>query len=418
MGIAHSAELTVLEAGSSEQLTALGNEALMQGRFETAIEHYRRALTVDKTSFQATFNLALAYQNLDKDSEASRWYDEALKISPKHAEVLCNLGYLSFRAKDWVQAEERFLLAARQAAGSTGAADYWYNVGTAREKREQWAEARRAYDECLSLNKDHFGSHFNVGTLYLGALADQPKALEKAEAALTKARDLAPSRAEAWVNLALCHERMDKTEAKDDINKAVEVASPTYKPHALLNRALFFDRQRPPQRLAMRDDLQAVLVLEPHYPGANGLLGAYHFAIGEFDQAAVLLNREVTGDHFDAHNTIDVEAHYLLAMLQTDHRPDSVKAVSHASAYYKLRPDSAKIQELRRRALRMSTTFTTTSVHNAQSTNNSNNNQIEHHNSAAPKSLDGHAPHVHAPEKNHPAPDPHHAPAAAPAAHH
>ena len=35
MGIAHSAELTVLEAGSSEQLTALGNEALMQGRFET-----------------------------------------------------------------------------------------------------------------------------------------------------------------------------------------------------------------------------------------------------------------------------------------------------------------------------------------------------------------------------------------------
>ena len=200
MGIAHSAELTVLEAGSSEQLTALGNVALMQGRFETAIEHYRRALTVDKTSFQATFNLALAYQNLDKDSEASRWYDEALKISPKHAEVLCNLGYLSFRAKDWVQAEERFLLAARQAAGSTGAADYWYNVGTAREKREQWAEARRAYDECLSLNKDHFGSHFNVGTLYLGALADQPKALEKAEAALTKARDLAPSRAEAWVN--------------------------------------------------------------------------------------------------------------------------------------------------------------------------------------------------------------------------
>jgi tetratricopeptide (TPR) repeat protein len=397
MGYAHTAELTVLEAGSSEQLTALGNEALMQGRFETAIEHYRRALTVDRTSFQATFNLALAYQNLDKDEEARRWYDGALKISPDNAEVLCNLGYLSFRAKAWEQAEDHFLQAARQSAGTTAAADYWYNVGTAREKRELWLEARRAYDECLSINKDHFGSHFNLGTLYLGALNDQPKSLEKAEAALTKACELSPSRAEAWVNLALCHERMDKAEARDDINKAVEVASPTYKPQALWNRALFFDRQRPPQRLAMRDDLQAVLALEPDFPGANGLLGAFHFAIGEFDQAAIMLNREVAGDHFDAHNTIDVEAHYLLAMLYTDHRPDANKALSHASAYYKLRPDSAKIQELRRRALRLSTTFSTTSVQSGHTgvqikaghQADSDSHHIEHHQPTA------------APMKNH-----------------
>jgi tetratricopeptide (TPR) repeat protein len=329
------------------------------------------------------------------------------------------LGYLSFRANDWAQAEERFLHAARHAAGSTNAADYWYNVGTAREKRELWQEARRAYDECLSLNSEHFGSHFNVGTLYLGALSDQPKALEKAELALIKARDLAPTRAEAWVNLALCHERMNKTdEAKDEIKKAVEVASPTYKPHALWNRALFFDRQQPPQRLAMRDDLQAVLALEPNYPGANGLLGAYHFAVGEFDQAALLLNREVAGDHFEAHNTIDVESHYLLAMLHTDHRPDAAKALSHASAYYKLRPDSAKIQELRRRALRLSTTFSTFS---ATAKPDNNVNYIDHQAPAPHQATDGQAspPKVPAPDQHHHTADPHHAPAtAAPAAHH
>jgi tetratricopeptide (TPR) repeat protein len=352
--LGHAAELTVLEAGSAGQLTALGNEALMQGRFETAIEHYRRALAVDKTSFQALFNLALAHQQLGKDAEARRWYEEALKISRDHPEVLCNLGWLAFRAGEWRRAEEHFLDAARQAAGSAAdGADYWFNVGTARERLGEAQEARRAYEECLALDPNHFAGHFNLGTLYLGALSDQAQALDKAEAALTKARDLAPTRAEALVNLALCHERLGRGDAAAEFDQAVKIAAPAYLPHALFNRARFFDRQLPPRKLAMRDDLKAVLALEPDYPEANGLLGVYHFAVGEYDQAIQLLNREVAGDHFDSTSPVDVEAHYLLAIIHTDQRPDPVKALSHATSYYQLRPDSAKIQELRRRALRL-----------------------------------------------------------------
>lgn len=357
LALGQAAELTVLEAGSAAQLTALGNEALMQGRYETAIEHYRRALGVDKTSFQALFNLALAHQQLGKDADARRWYEEALKVSHDHPEVLCNLGYLAFRAGDWKDAEERFLDAARQAAGSTAAADHWFNVGAARERLKLWHEARRAYEECLALDVSHFGGHYNLGTLYLGALTDQPHALDKAEAALSKARDLAPTRAEAWVNLALCHERLARGDAEAnaiaEFDQAVKVSSPTYLPHALFARARFHDRARPPRRLAMRDDLKALLAIDPQYPQANGLLGAYHFAIGEYEPAIQLLAREVDGEHFNASSAIDVEAHYLLAIIYTDQRPDAAKALQHATNYYQLRPDSAKIQDLRRRALRL-----------------------------------------------------------------
>ena len=349
----HAVELTVLEAGSAAQLTALGNEALMQGRYETSIEHYRRALGVDKTSFQALFNLALAHQQLGKDAEARRWYEEALKVSHDHPEVLCNLGYLAFRAGEWREAEGRFLDAARQAAGTTAAADHWFNVGAAREHLKLWQESRRAYEECLALDAKHFGGHYNLGTLYLGPLADQPQALDKAEAALSQARDLAPTRAEAWVNLALCHERMGRGDAISEFDQAVKVASPTYMPHALFSRARFNDRARPPRRLAMRDDLKALLAIEPNYPEANGLLGAYHFAIGEYEPAVQFLSREVDGDQFDATSPIDVESHYLLAIIFTDQRPDATKALQHATDYYQLRPDSAKIQDLRRRALRL-----------------------------------------------------------------
>ncbi len=353
MTLGHAVELTVLEAGSAAQLTALGNEALMQGRYETSIEHYRRALGVDKTSFQALFNLALAHQQLGKDAEASRWYEEALKVSHDHPEVLCNLGFLAFRAGEWRIAEERFLDAARQAAGTTAAADHWFNVGAAREQLKLWQESRRAYEECLALDAKHFGGHYNLGTLYLGPLADQPQALDKAEAALNQARDLAPNRAEAWVNLALCHERLGRGDAISEFDQAVKVASPTYMPHALFSRARFNDRARPPRRMAMRDDLKTLLAIEPNYPEANGLLGAYHFAIGEYEPAIQFLSREVDSDHFDAASAIDVESHYLLAIIFTDQRPDAAKALQHATDYYQLRPDSAKIQDLRRRALRL-----------------------------------------------------------------
>jgi LemA protein len=72
-------------------------------------------------------------------------------------------------------------------------------------------------------------------------------------------------------------------------------------------RMRYNDRVRPPRRLAMRDDLKALLAIDPHYPQANGLLGAYHFASGEYEPAIQLLSREVEPGQFDPSNAIDVE---------------------------------------------------------------------------------------------------------------
>jgi hypothetical protein len=87
------------------------------------------------------------------------------------------------------------------------------------------------------------------------------------------------------------------------------------------------------------------------------------------------------GDQFDGRNIIDVEAHYLLAMLYTDHRPNASKALNHAAAYYQLRPDSAKIQELRRRALRLSGSVTGSAVNGTTSSQTfepATNHTIDH----------------------------------------
>lgn len=354
---APAVELNLLEPGSAPHLTALGNEALMQGRYETAIGHYRRALAIERTSFNALFNLALAHQQLGQLDESKRWYEAALGVSRDHPEVLCNLGFLAFRAGDFAGAVTRFEDAARLAAGSAGdAADYWFNAGGARERLSQWPEAKRAYEECLTLNPAHFGAHYNLGTLHLGPLDDKPQALEKAENHLTKARDLQPLRAEAWVNLAICHERTGHGDPDGELAQAVKIAPATFLNQALWQRALFYDRQKPPRRTMMRDDLKAILANDPDYPEANGRLGAYHFALGEYEQAAKYLEREIDGQRYDPTSATDVESHFLLAVIYTDHRPDPTKALQHATDYYQQRPNSAKIHELRRRALRLGTT--------------------------------------------------------------
>jgi tetratricopeptide (TPR) repeat protein len=354
-GYAPSAELAVLDDGSAGQLTALGNEALMQGRFETAIEHYHRALAADKQSFEALFNLALAYQQLGKADDAKHWYDEALKVSHDHPEVLCNLGYLAFSAKDYQQAVDHFQDAAHLAIGTPlDAADYWFNAGTARERLKQWDEARHAYEECLALNPQHYGGHFNLGTLYLGALSESPGALDKATTHLTKARDQSPNRPEAWLNLALCHERGGVGDPEADYNQAIKIATPAQVDEALWQRAMFFNRLQPPRKVAMREDLIRILADDPTFPEANAMIGTYFYSIGDFDQAIVHLEHEVDGPHFDPTNATDLEAHYLLALIYTDHRPNPTKALQHATAYYQFRPDSAKIHDLRRRALRLS----------------------------------------------------------------
>jgi tetratricopeptide (TPR) repeat protein len=354
---AAAAEMHVLEEGSPEKITGLGNEALMQGRYETAIEHYRKALDRQKDYYYAQFNLALAYQQINQLDEAKRWYEEALKSSGDNPQVLCNLGFLAFRTGNYIEAVAKFEDAARISAHHPQeSSDYWYNAGSARERLQQWRDARLAYEECLALNDNHFAAHFNLGTLYLGPLGNTPSSLDQAESHLNKAKTIDPNRPEAWMNLALCFERNGKSDPEAAFAEAVRVASAAQQNTVRWQRLLYFNRIKPPKKVAMRDDLKFILAADPDFAEANGYIGTYLYSIADFDTAIVHLEREIEGKHFDIKCPTDQDAHYLLALIYTDHRPDPAKALKHAEAFYQLHPDSAKIHELRRRAIRLSNT--------------------------------------------------------------
>lgn len=356
--LAWSVDLAVLEEGSAAQATTLGNMELGQGRFESAIAHYQRALKADPTYFWARYNLGLAYQQAGQWDQAKSWYEEALKVQDDHPDVLCNLGYIAYREERFADAASRFQEAARlSAAVPTDAAQHWCNVGAAREKLNQWGAAARAYQEAVSLNPRSFTGHFNLGTLHLTRLNDGPQAIERAQAHLQTAVEISPDRPEGWLNLAQCHEvtgRGDPLEDYEAALKATTGAQAGMLNQVLWQRALYHHRRVPPNASAMREDLKRILADQPDFPAANGLLGAYFYALGEYDRAIELLEREVAEGKDDKLNPIDLESHYLLAVIYADHKADPAKAIAHATSYYQARPDSPKIHELRRRALRLS----------------------------------------------------------------
>ena len=351
-------ELAVLDDGSAAQLTTLGNMELGQGRYETAIGHFSKALAVDKSYFWAIYNLGLAHQQMGHFDEAGTWYQRALAQSPDHPEVLCNLGWLAWHAGKFQEAADRFQEAARLARDNpVDAAQYWTNAGAAREGLEQWEPAARAYQEALSLDGRNYAAHYNLGTLGLGRLNAQPGAIERAQAHLQQAVELEPERPDAWLNLAQCDELLGKADPRLAYDKALEVASGPYagmRNQVLWQRALWFNRSVPPQKIAMREELKKLLAADPDFPRANGLIGGYYYAVGDFEKAVEHLEREVAPGHDEIKDPIDLEAHYLLAVIYADHRPDPAKAIAHATAYYQQRPDAPKIHELRRRALRLS----------------------------------------------------------------
>ena len=349
VGLANSAELRVLEDDSPAKATSLGNEALMEGRYETAAAHYLRALDRDPRYFFALFNLALAHQQLGQLAEARKRYDQALALEPDNAQVLANLGWLDYRDGGYEDAARRFAEAARIAVDRQGeAAEYWFDIGAVREKQTRHAEARRAYEQALSADERHYGARFNLGTLYLGPLNTGPASLALAREHLEKATALEPKRMEAWLNLALCRERQGDAGAEEAFDRAVAVAQPKQAPLARWRRALWYDRLIPPRKIAMRDDLAAVLAAEPDYPEANGRMGAYAYAIGDYDRAIVHLEREVSEAN-DQRGAIDVESHFLLAEIYTDRRPDPQKALFHATACQQAGDQAARVKDLHRR---------------------------------------------------------------------
>ena len=356
LSLSPAVELTVHDSNSGPQLVAEGNEALVLGQYERAQASYQQALELDSKNFNALYNLGLTWQAQQNWDQARRRYEEALLVRPEHSATISNLGYIAFALGEYHEAAARFASAAQASSSKPiEAADYHYNVGTAREALRQWSEARDAYRAASELDPNHFGSLYNLGTLYMGRnLRHTPSA----ERYLKQALRAAPERTEPLLNLGLLYQSLDRNdEAERYFDLAVNLARERQSAIltvALWRRASFNGERTPAKRVEMRRDLEELLRRDSNFPGANGMLGIHHLVLGDVDKAIDLMEREVSQENFDPSNDQDVDVVYRLARIYNEDRPNLRRAMEYASRYYQLRPNSPQVRDLRRRLRNMS----------------------------------------------------------------
>src|SRR6266508_1169720 len=105
-----AAFLLFLQADSTTE----GMKALDEGKYEVAVQAFRKAIAADSKDYFAHFNLAMAYTLLRRDPEAAAEYRKTLELKPALYEAELNGGIVLLRQKNPAEALALLEDAARQ----------------------------------------------------------------------------------------------------------------------------------------------------------------------------------------------------------------------------------------------------------------------------------------------------------------
>jgi tetratricopeptide (TPR) repeat protein len=172
----------------ARQRLVWGDQALENHNYEQAIAFYRTALEKDPTLVSAAFNLALAYEGVDRAKAVAAWDD-----------------YIRRAGRDPAQAD--WLATAREHRGMLLAEPH-LERGAAAAARGDHARARAEYEAALK---------FHAGSLKAmeGAAANETAGGDYPAAAryYERALEVAPYSLRLRYDLAGCYERYDKAKA-------------------------------------------------------------------------------------------------------------------------------------------------------------------------------------------------------------
>ena len=124
--IAHAKDWTEFMPDNSTAWYELGVAYANLGRFNEAIDAYRKAISIDPEYARAWYNLGITYGELSRHNEAIDAYRKAISIDPEDADTWYNLGYDYRELGRHNEAIDAFRQAIRIDPEDAKA---WYNLG-------------------------------------------------------------------------------------------------------------------------------------------------------------------------------------------------------------------------------------------------------------------------------------------------
>jgi tetratricopeptide (TPR) repeat protein len=151
------------------------------GYWKNSIELFKHTLQVTKNNYPAYINLASALAEKGKTGEAMNYYNKAIYISPKYAELYYNRGNLYEKQGNYQRAIEDFNSAAKL---KPDYAAVYYNRGVAYNYLGQYQRAIEDYNKALSITPDDSDNYNNRGAAYV-KLGQYQRAIEDFNKAIT-----------------------------------------------------------------------------------------------------------------------------------------------------------------------------------------------------------------------------------------
>ena len=172
---------TVRKSPDGELPNGMLGVALMgAGRFDEAIEQFRRTLKLNPDSANAHYNLGLTFMKKGDLAEAIPEFEKALALTPNDPDARRYLANSYARSGRPDKAAEQFrILVARKTASPEAHLDF----GVMLRQEGKSSEAIESYQKALGLNPDYAEAHFNLGNAYAD-LRQMDKAIEEYESAV------------------------------------------------------------------------------------------------------------------------------------------------------------------------------------------------------------------------------------------
>ena len=127
--------------------------------YREAIEVYKQAPQDSAVIWNKT---GIAYHQMLQLDLAKKYYQRAIKLDPKYAEAINNLGTVYYARKSYRRATSQYRKALKLQPSS---ASIYSNLGTAHFARKHYKEAMEAYQQALALDPEVFEHRSTYGVL-------------------------------------------------------------------------------------------------------------------------------------------------------------------------------------------------------------------------------------------------------------
>ena len=192
----------------------LGEEALQQGDYKEAIQHFADA----EKSGRTLARLGYAYSQLGHYADATRAYQDALRFETDKeqdlevqiavSQALLGLGYIAYQQGRFDEAIRLYMEVVQQ--GMVGIAEAHHNLGRIYAERGEIEKAITEQERTIAEDPNFADAHYHLGVLY-----SRKQDWRAAIGAYQKAVALAPTMPSVYYQLARCYQQTGDTPEAD-----------------------------------------------------------------------------------------------------------------------------------------------------------------------------------------------------------